>query len=121
MPETKTTSMRRMGQERWKYLDMANLSFAAGAWFETKGYINSFLETIKDESDESKEIKTRFDEIEMERRTKIRDLEDQIKDLGYLEQKDYKNKGRDAIEVDAIHDQIAACWTVSMSAGLFSA
>lgn len=116
-----TTGRRRMGQERWKYLDMANMSFAAGAYIETNGYITAFLETIKDGSKEANEIQKEFDEIEETRKKQRDDLEAQIKDLGYLEQNDIRSKGRDQIEIEAIYNRKTVCWTVAMNNGLFGA
>jgi len=113
-------TMRRIGLERMKYLDFANMSFAAGEFIKTKGYTQAFLETIKEESKSAKKITDDFDKIEEDRLKKIKDLEEQIEHLGYLEQKDYRNKGRDQIEIEAIYEQKTICWAVSLQDGLFN-
>lgn len=115
-----SSGIRRMGQERWKYLDMANMSFAAGDPISCKGYVEAFLETIKEDSDEATKIKQEFNQIEAERLKKHNDLEAQIKDLGYLEMQDYQNRGKQQIEVDAIYEMKTVCWTVAIDGGLFS-
>lgn len=110
-----------MGQERWKYLDMANMSFAAGDYTSTDGYVKAFLETIKDDSDEAREIKIEFDRIDRERKNRIDELTTKTEHLGYLEQKDVRNTGREQIEIDAVYSRKTVCWTMAMNAGLFQA
>ena len=120
MVETKSIGLRRMGQERWKYLDMANMSFAAGDYITTQGYINAFLETIPDSSETSKKIKNEFDSIDQNRRDLIKTLEEEVKDLGYLEQNDILQTGRRNIEIDSIYNMKTVCWTIAMQDSLFT-
>ena len=116
--KTGSSGMRRMGMERWKYLDMANMSFAGGHYGETRGFIEAFLETIKEDSEEGKILQSRFNDIEIVRRQRVQDLEKESKNWGYLEQED-GNDLRRSIEIDAVYDQKTACWTVAMARGLF--
>ena len=113
------TPIYRIGQSRYRYLDLANMTFAQGAFAECNGYIAAFLETIEEGSELEKKLRIGFDEIEMERRSKIHKLEEKIKDMGYLEQKDEKNNGRERIEIEAILNRKNICWTVSLQKGLF--
>ncbi len=119
--QASTLGVRRMGQERWKYLDMANMSFIAGDYLATNGYIKAFLETIPEETDEAREITKEFNRIEADRKRLHVELEEQAKNLGYLEKGDILTKGREQIEIDAIMNRKTVCWTVAMKYGLFSA
>jgi len=119
MPEKIQTGLRRMGQERWKYLDMANLSFASGDYINCKGYLDAFLETIDDGSREAKEIKENYDFIEDKRRKLIDQLLKETESLGYLEQSDLRHNARERLEIDAIHDMKTACWILAIKNGLF--
>lgn len=125
MVDDKTTSapggIRRMGQERWKYLDMANLCFASGEYGRTRGYIEAFLETVDENTEVGKRFKTEFDRIELDRRSNHNKLEKDIEPLGYLEQRDLRERGREQIEIDAIYEQKTVCWTLSLQHGLFNA
>ena len=120
MTEQKT-GLRRMGQERWKYMDMANLSFAAGEYLNAKGYIDAFLETVEEGSEAAKEITVLFDEIDIERTKARQSLEDQKKEWGELEKADIGNKAILQIEINAIYERKAACWTMALKHGLFKA
>jgi hypothetical protein len=113
------TPVYKLGQVRYKYLDLANMAFAQGHFPECVEYINAFLETVKDETDAGMKIKEEFDRIEMDRRLNVKKLAEEIKDLGYLEQRDANNLGRERIELEAIHDRKTVCWTVSLTNGLF--
>jgi len=64
-------------------------------------------------------IKKEFNDIEIERRENIKKLEEEVKDWGYLEQKDAKNNGRDRIEMEAVYNRKTVCWTTSLEKGLF--
>lgn len=121
MTENKQSGIRRMGQERWKYLDMANMSFANGDCVAADGYIKAFLETIKEDSPEAKEVKIEFDRIERERKIRINELNSDTEHLGYLEQRDVRNKVREQIEIDATYSRKTVCWTIALNAGLFNA
>ena len=112
--------MRRIGQERWKYLDMSTMAFAAGDYIQTEGYLKGFLDTIKNDSEEGNFLKGEFDRIELEKRNKLKDLEEQIRNLGYLEQRDYQERGRTQIEIEAVHNRKTVCWTTAMQMGLFN-
>ena len=119
--EKAQSGLRRMGTERWKYLDMANLSFAAGEFVNCNGYINAFIETIDETCPESKELKDDLDSIEEKRRKQIQDLINETEELGYLEQKDIRTNGRERIEIDVVHDRKTVCWTLAIKYGLFGA
>jgi len=121
MAEKMQTGLRRMGTERWKYLDMANISFAGGDYISCKGYINAFLETIEDGRPEAKEIRENLDSIEDKRRKLIQDLIKETEDIGYLEQSDIRHNARERIEIDAINDMKATCWIMALKYGLFGA
>ena len=120
MKEQSSGGIKRMGQERWKYLDMANMSFAAGDPIACEKYLDAFLETIDENSDAAKKITIEYNRIESERLKKHNDLDSQTKELGYLELQDYQNRGKQQIEVDAILEKKTVCWTVAMNGGLFS-
>ena len=113
-----------MGQERWKYMDMANMAFAAGTpqgYISCEGYIKAFIETVTEDTPEGNDIKTEFDRIEKEKNEHYKELEEATKDLGYLEQRDMRNNGKDQIEINAIYDMKTVCWTNSLRYGLFNA
>ena len=115
-----TSGIRRMGQERWKYLDMANMTFASGDYIKTIGYINSFLETIDEKSTAGLKIQQEFDIVEKEKQQNLKKLEQETHNLGYLEQKDMQTQGRDIIEINSVYDRKTICWTISIKYGLFN-
>jgi hypothetical protein len=110
----------RMGQLRYKYLDNANMLFAQGNHIQAKGYVDAFLETIDDNSTAANKIRESFKTIEDENRELTIKLNTVIKDLGWLEKKDAQERGKAEIEINSIQDKKNACWTVSMSEGLFN-
>ena len=109
-----------VGHLRIKYLDLANISFAQNNYTIAKGYVDDFLDTVDENSDEGKEIKTEFDKIYTRKKNQLKELETSVESMGYLEQKDLKNDGRESIEVNAIHDMKEVCWRIALHSGLFN-
>lgn len=110
----------RIGLLRMKYLDLANVSFAQGNYPLTDGYIKDFLDTVDGDGDVGKQITKEFDEIIARKKKDREALEKYVNTLGYLEQKDVKNKGMEEIEINAIHDRKNICWTIALKEGLFN-
>jgi len=108
-----------VGHMRIKYLDLANMSFAQGNYLQCKGYIDNFLDTIDENSDVGKEIKKEFDKIYLNKRRVDEVIESQVKNLGYLERKDFEDSAKLENEVNTIHDLKEICWRVSLKNGLF--
>jgi len=122
---TETKIDYSIGHLRIKYLDMANISFAQNTennsnYIAANGHIDSFVDTIKEESKAGKAIKDEFDKITLMKRQVLTNLSESIKDLSYLEKNDIKNRGREEIEINAIHDKKEACWRIAMKEGLFN-
>ena len=109
-----------IGHLRGKYLDLANMGFAQNNFIASSGYINDFLATIKEESEAGKEIKIEFDKITTIKRQRIEEIKKNAEKLGYLEKKDFENRGREDAEVNAIHDKMVVCWKVALNVGLFN-
>lgn len=109
-----------IGHLRIKYLDLANVSFAQNNYIGANGYVDSFLDTIKEETKSGQVIKEEFDKITLMKRQRLDSLVESIKDLGYLEKKDVKNSGKEEIEINTIHDKKEVCWRVAMKEGLFN-
>lgn len=114
------TGKRQMGMERWKYLDMANLSFAGGNYGACKGYLEAFLETISENSEEGKTLQLGFERIETDRQSKVSELQKDSENWGYLEQLD-GNDVRREIEINSLYEQKTLCWTTSINFNLFEA
>ena len=108
-----------IGHLRIKYLDLANISFAQNSYIIAKGYIEDFLDTIDKDTSEGKEIKTEFDVIHTRKKNQLKELEKSVENMGYLEQKDISNDGRESIEINAIHDMKEVCWRIALKGRLF--
>jgi len=108
-----------IGHLRMKYLDLANIKFAQGDFISCKGFINNFLDTVKDESPAGISIKIEFDKINNMIKQQIRDMEIGMGNLGWLEKRDYETKGREEIEINKIHDMKEICWRIGLKEGLF--
>ena len=110
-----------IGHLRMKYLNEADNAYAMGGMenvIRCKRIIENFIGTIKDSTKVADEIKKRFDEINKVKNDMLNSLNENTKNLGYLEKKDANNE-RDLIEVNAIHDMKVACWIISLDNGLF--
>ena len=108
-----------VGHIRMKYLDLANLSFAQGNYSQCKGYIDSFIDTVDEESTGGKTIKGEFDKIYHNRSLQETQLEEEINKLGFLERKDYEDAAKSEININSLHDLKAVCWRISLKDGLF--
>jgi len=108
-----------IGHIRIKYLDLANMSFANGNYLQAKGYIDNFLDTVKEDSTSGKEIRDEFDKL-FDNKQKIEEsITEKTKTLGYLERKDFEDSAKTEIEVNNIHDIKEICWRIALKNGLF--
>jgi len=119
MSEKNTGMDYSIGHIRIKYLDLSNLSFAQGNYTQCKGYIDSFVDTIKKESESGITLKTEFDKIYNYLSKCEKQLEQDVSKLGFLERKDYEDTAKSEIEVNTIHDLKETCWRISLKDGLF--
>jgi len=117
---TETKMDYSIGHLRIKYLDLANIAFAQNNYIGANGYIDSFLDTIKEETNSGQTIKKEFDKITFMKRQRLIDLTESVKELGYLEKKDVENGGKEEIEINTIHDKKEVCWRIAMKEGLFN-
>ena len=113
------TSIKKKGSERWKYLDMSNMSFASREYESAEGFIRGFLTLVDADSEEGKELTSEFNRIEEGRHESVKKLKDEMSKVGYLEQHDLQQNKKLTIEVDALHERIATCWIISQKYGLF--
>jgi len=113
-------NVKSKGAERWKYLDMANISFATREYESAEGFIRGFLTLIDGESGSGKEITSEFNRIDESRKESINKLKDDMSKLGYLEQHDLQENKKLSVEVDALHERLAACWIISQKNSLFN-
>ena len=109
-----------IGHHRMKYLDMANMAFAQNNFIAVKGYIDAFLDTVKENSSDSMDIKLEFDKIMKIKKEAISKSLEDAKELDYLQKNDYINNNREQIEINALHDMKAVCWRVALKNGLFN-
>lgn len=109
-----------IGHLRIKYLDYANVCFAQKNPVAAHGYIDNFLDTVNENSEAGKTLKTEFDMITQRKQRQLNDLERVTEKLSYLEQEDTKRNGRTEIEVNSIHDKKETCWRIAMQYGLFN-
>jgi len=119
MAEKNIGSDYSIGHIRIKYMDMANMSFAAGQYVQCKGYIDSFLDTVKDDSGSGKLLKKEFDNIYSRRNQLLDKIGKEIEDMGYLEKKDFEDAAKSELEVNTIHDIKETCWRIALKDGLF--
>ena len=108
-----------IGHLRMKYLHSANETFAQGNYVQTDGYLKAFTDTIPDVHPCADMIKEEYDNIMLRRKAQMQELQDQIKNMGYLESKDTENRGREEIEINTIHDKKVVCWKIGLHEGLF--
>jgi len=108
-----------IGHLRMKYLDLANISFAQGNFIGCKGYIDDFIDTIDGSKEAGKIISDEFDKVFTRKKLQEQELERTVKDMGYLEKKDFEDNGKRELEVNAIHDMKEICWRISLKNGLF--
>ena len=108
-----------IGHLRMKYLDLANIAFAQGNFIGCKGYIDDFIDTVDGGKEAGKTIRAEFDRVFERKKRQEAELERTIKDLGYLERKDFEDNGKQELEVNAIHDMKEICWRISLKDGLF--
>jgi len=108
-----------IGHTRYKYLDLANMSFAGGNYVQCKAYIENFLDTIDENKESGKELKKEFDRIYVNRENIQRGIEKKISGMGFLEKKDYEDNAKAELEINTIHDLKAVCWRIGMKDGLF--
>jgi hypothetical protein len=109
-----------IGHLRLKYLDSANVTFAQSNFIQSEGYIKAFIDTIPEKTKAYMDLRIELDQINTRRKKQLEQLQTHLKTLGYLESKDTENRGREEIEINAIHDKKVACWRISLSEGLFN-
>ena len=110
-----------IGHLRMKYLNEADNAYAHGGMeniLRCRRIIDNFIGTIKEGIPAAEQIKKHFDDINKIKEELIKNLNDNTKNIGYLERKDADNE-RDIIEINSIHDMKIACWIVALENGLF--
>ena len=108
-----------LGHMRAKYLDLANMSFVTENMTECSRQLDNFIDLIKNDSKEAKELTQQFDKVELNRQMHTRQLMEEIKTLGELEKTDIKNQGEQQLIVECLHDKKIICWNIAMKYGLF--
>ena len=108
------------GHLRRKYLDMANMSFAQSKYITSKQYILSFVDTVKEGSKASDEIKAEFDKAVKIKNDRIDEIKKEASTLGYLERNDFEKDAKMEAEVNAVHDMKEICWCIADRNGLFN-
>jgi GDP-D-mannose dehydratase len=119
MTETKETTTYSIGVTRMKYLDLANMSFAQGNLGQCKSYIDSFMDTIKEETEAGKQLKKEFDEVYLHKKNVEDAAEKKATTLGWLEKGDFEDMIRQELNFDTIHNLKSICWMACMKYGLF--
>ena len=111
-----------VGHLRMKYLDAANILYANAQnvtdYLGCRDMLYNFIDTIKEDGKAADHLKNELDRINLDKNENIKKLEDDKKNMGYLERKDYDNE-RDRIEINAIHDMKTLCWIVALEYNLF--
>ncbi len=115
----KANGVFQIGLNRAKYLDIANMSFIQKNYDGVKESLNAFLDTIDENSDVAKEITEKFDEIYNARINQRIQLEENIKNNGFLEQSIQGNQGFSNIDIETLHSMKALCWAIAQKYGLF--
>lgn len=107
-----------LGHTRAKYLDLANMSFVTENTNECSRQLDNFIDLIKENTDEAKELTKQFDHIELNKQMHTKQLLEEIKDMGELEKTDIKNQGEKQLLMEALHDKKIVCWNIAMKYGL---
>jgi len=108
-----------IGHTRFKYLSEANDAFARGNFAQCKSILlSNFLDTIQDDTPVSNEIKTELDRCYLIKKNYVTELEETVKNIGYLEQKDLQEE-RDVLERNFILDIKSALWRIALKHNLF--
>jgi len=113
----------KIGQERYKYLDLANMTYANArelSDYRTPiGFMDAFEFTLEPGSEAKKEYLRKKEEVEVEKTENIRQWEKWKEGLTYFEQSDVSLQ-RDRIEIAAIAKKLDCCWDISKRYGLFN-
>jgi len=108
-----------IGHTRFKYLSEANDAFARGNFSHCKSILlSNFLDTIPEESEAGKEIKTELDRCYKIRAGYLKELQETVKNIGYLEEKDLEEE-REVLERNLILDVKSALWRIALKYNLF--
>jgi hypothetical protein len=122
--DIKTTgATHKIGQERYKYLDLANISYANAQnlldYRRANGFMDAFEFTLEPGSEAKKELMRKKETVDQERKEAVRKWEQWKEGLGFWEQEDAETE-RMRLEIEAVGKRLDACWEISKRYGLFN-
>jgi len=116
-------TLQKIGQDRYKYLDLASSYFATAQeprdYRASQGFVEAWEFTLEPGSKSKKEFLQKKQSIEQDKQENIRRWNVWKEKLGWWEQYDSQRE-RDRIESLALGEMIEAARTVSVDNGLFN-
>lgn len=113
----------KIGQERYKYLDLANISYANASnltdYRKALGFMDAFEFTLEPGSEAKKELLRKKEQLEQEKKDAVQRWEQWKQGLTYFEQFDVQPE-RDRIEIVAVGQRLDSCWEIAKRYGLFN-
>ena len=116
------SATHKIGQERYKYLDLANMAFARmniEGFRECEGFISAFESTLEAGSEAKREFLKIKEQIDNEKVEAIRDWENWKQGLNYWAQYDAQPR-REIIEIKSLEALKEACFAIGKRYGLFN-
>lgn len=115
----KKEGVSNIGNTRWKYLDFANIYFAQGQLKQCNDFIDAFIQTLDEKTEAGKSVKKEFDDVYKNKINIESAVEEKVKNMGYLERKDFEDMARRELELETLQNLKSACWRISLQYGLF--
>jgi hypothetical protein len=109
-----------IGEKRLEYLDFANKAFTSGDLNQALHFIDNFLFTIKENSQHSKDVQMKFDEIETKKNETWLNTVKQTESMDQWRQTEIRYQDQVNLAVQVIRDKINACWNIAQTHGMFN-
>ena len=110
MTEVKNNTRTGMGNLRLAALKNADLCSINGDWRCVSGQLDTFLKTVDDFSLAGKYIKEENDKLLEEKKRRMKEIEKEIRDIGYLEQSAIRRDFDAEINGEYLNGLKNICW-----------
>lgn len=109
-----------IGAKRLEYLDLANKTFSGNDFQQANAYLESFMTTVRDETNIASDIKKEFDSIEKKRIDTWNKIVEETTKMDTWSQSEVRSEQRIALAVEVLHDKIDSCWKIAIKYGAFN-
>jgi hypothetical protein len=109
-----------LGMKRMEYLDLSLKANSTGDFQTAEQFLKSFLATVEDGSEMSKDIKKEFDRIDKTRVNTWNKLCDDSKSMDSWTQSEFRGEQRIQLALEALYDRIDSCWKIALKLGGFN-